>query len=109
MSTDGRLPTALWLEGQFRLLDAASISYYVINRGAGGSGVVTLKLNGLGAGFRLLVQQRDMDGVLGWQNALKDDNPPEDQIDAYIARAIDRDPDLWVIEIESRSLENPFV
>ena len=70
--------------------------------------MVLLKLNGLEKGCRLLTQQRDLDGVLGWADATKDEILDEKKADDYIRRAIARDPDLWVIEIEDRAMANPF-
>ena len=32
----------------------------------------------------------------------------ESEIDAYIRRSIERDPDVWAIEIEDKELKNPF-
>ena len=51
---------------------------------------------------------RDIDGALGWMHALDEEEVEENQIDAYIRRALDRDPDIWVIEIEDKTLTNPF-
>lgn len=80
----------------------------VLHRGDASRGTVLLKLNLLGAGFRVLTQTRDMDGAMGWMAALKGEVVPEGDADAYIARAVDRDPDLWVIEIEHREGWHPF-
>ena len=106
--SDDRLPTALWVEVHLRRLGNQGIPYYVLNTGAYAAGTVLLKLNGLENGCALLIQQRDIDGNLGWADALNEETVDEKRADEYIQRAITRDPDLWVIEIEDRARQNPF-
>jgi hypothetical protein len=103
-----RLPTALWVEAHLHQLTLKGIPFYIINKGAHAAGTVLLKLNGREQGCGLLIQQRNIDGVLGWTSALKDEVLEESKADEYIARAISRDPDLWVIEVEDREKKNPF-
>lgn len=106
--SDDRLPTGLWVEAVLRPLNERGIFYYIINKGNHASGVVMVKLNGLDNGCSLLIQQRDLDGNLGWMHALDEENLEEQKADAYIQRAIERDPDLWVIEVEDPERQNPF-
>ncbi len=107
--TDDRIPTGLIVEGQLRRLSGESIPAYVVNRGAYAAGLIVVKINTIEEGCMVLVQQRDLDGELGWMSALGGENTVvESEADAYIARAIDRDPDLWVIEVEDRQRRNPF-
>lgn len=108
IGSDARLPVHLWIDAQLAPLNAQGIFYYIKQRGEQNSGVILLKLNGLQGQCRLLLQQRDFDGVLGWMNAVNKDFLDERDADSYIERSILRDPDLWVIEIEDREMKNPF-
>ncbi len=106
--TDDRLPTGLWVDAQLRHLTETGTPYYVVNKGAYASGTVILKLNALEKGVQVLSQQRDLQGQMGWMPVLNGGWVAESEADAYIRRAVDRDPDVWVIEIEDRSQINPF-
>ncbi len=106
--SDDRLPTELWVQAHLRRCFAAAIPAVLARRGEPDRGTVLLKLNQIEAGCRILTQARDLDGRLGWLAALGGQLVPETDADAYIARAVERDPDLWVIEIEDRSGRNPF-
>lgn len=106
--SDDRLPTGLWVDAQLRHLTEKGTPYYIINKGAYAGGTVILKLNSLTEGCQILTQVRDMDGKLGWLIALSGGWVAESEADAYIRRAVDRDPDVWVIEVEDRSKINPF-
>jgi hypothetical protein len=105
---DDRLPAAIWIDAHLRVLTEKGIPYYIVNKGAYASGTVLLKMVDVKTGCKLLQQQRDLDGELGWMNLFDSETVAEQQADDYIARAIDRDPDVWVIEIEDQSLANPF-
>lgn len=109
MTKTTRIPTHLWLESKIRHLGAQGVGVYVTQRGEKMDGLVLLKLSDMAGQCRLLTQERDLDGVMGWIDALKDNIMDEKEADAYIARAIERDPDLWVIEVEGRDMENPFI
>ncbi len=102
------LPIGLWVETQLAALNARGVSYYITQKGNHGSGVVLLKLLNRQYECSLLIQQRDLDGKLGWVHALNKEVLEEREADEYIQRSIPRDPDMWVIEIEQDTLDNPF-
>jgi len=106
--TADRLPTELWVKAHLRRCVRENLPATLARRGSPHGGAVLLKLNQLEAGCRVLTQTRDLDGNPAWLPALKGQLVPEAEADAYIARAVARDPDLWVIEIEDRQGRHPF-
>lgn len=104
-----RLPTALYVEGHLTTLTANATPFYYIQKGNHSSGILMLKLNGLRGDVKLITQQRNFEtNQMEWAAALDKEVVEESQADAYIQRAISRDPDLWVIEIEDTTMNNPF-
>jgi hypothetical protein len=108
MSDEPRLPISVWIDAHLRRLNEQGRGYYIVNKGAFAAGTVLIKVALLNGKARILTQIRDENGDLGWMNALKDETVAESDADAYIRRAVDRDPDLWAIEIEDREGVNPF-
>ena len=105
---EDRLPTELWVKAHIRRCNAEAIPAVVVRRGDATGGTVLLKLVQVGIGCRVLSQVRDLEGRLGWLSALGEAPVAEADADAYIARAVARDPDLWVVEIETRDGSHPF-
>lgn len=104
------LPTGLWVEAKLYEFNALGVSYYVIQKGNHSSGLVMVKVNDRRGKCLLHMQQRNfMTNALEWSNALNDEVVEESNADEYISRAVQRDPDLWVIDIESEELKNPFI
>lgn len=106
--SEARLPTELWVLAHLRRCAVEGIPATLVRRGAQDGATVLVKINQLEAGCRVLSQVRDLDGRLGWLPALAGRLVEEPEADAYVARAVDRDPDLWVIEIEDRKGDLPF-
>ena len=105
---DDRLPTDLWVMAQVRRCTAEAVPAVVVRRGEAKGGTLLLKINQLDLGCRVLTQVRDLDGRLAWLAAFKGSLVAEAEADAYIGRAVARDPDLWVVEIEHRDGWHPF-
>ena len=105
---DGRIPTELWVRAHLRRLSAQGVPAVVVQRGDPHGGMVILKVNRLDLGCRVLSQTRDLDGVLCWLAALDGRLVSESEADDYIARQTARDPDLWVVEVETRDGDHGF-
>ena len=104
LSQETRIPTHLWVEAEVRRLSSEGLGVYVMARGDKTGGMVMQKISNMSGDCRLRGQQRDLLGKLVWIDVLQDPIVPESEADAYIKRAIERDPDLWVVEIEDREM-----
>lgn len=105
---DARIPTELWVKAHLRRLSAQGLPAVIAQRGDPHGGMVILKVNRLDLGCRVLTQTRDLGGVLSWMPALEGKLVTEADADAYITRQTSRDPDLWVVEVETRDGSHGF-
>ena len=97
---EARLAAGIWVAAYLRRLALADIPAYVTRRGDDTAGAVMVKCATLDGRASLWTREWDLDTDQRLWIALNE--AAERDIDAEIARNSARDPDLWVIEIESR-------
>ncbi len=104
---DPRLKTAFWVQALVRQCDRAARTAVVLRKGDPDSGGVVLVLRAR-EGLFPFIEARDGQGRPAWLCALGDAPADEAALDTYVARALRRDPDLWVVEIEAPDGSLPF-
>ncbi|MBV9824307.1 MAG: DUF1491 family protein [Alphaproteobacteria bacterium] len=99
---EARLKSGISVKALIRRCDLAAIGVAVTARGDPDAGAILLKLVGRDACV-VLSQARQPNGTAVWLRATGAADVPEADADAYISRQRKRDPDLWVVEIDSLS------
>lgn len=95
-----RLTADFWVRAYLRRLELAHIPAYVTHRGDATAGAVLVKCATLDGRATALTRSFDlMTGERAWVTLAEGE---ERAVDATVARARNSDPDLWVIEVESR-------
>ena len=95
-----RLASGIWVAAYLARLGQATIPTYVLHRGDDTAGAVAVKCARLDGTATLWLREWDMEtDSLPWREVLAG---PEAEVDRRIQRDCASDPDLWVIEIESR-------
>ena len=100
--TEARLKAKLWIQAAVRTCTVQGLTATIARKGDEDAGAILIKQNLGGGAFRILSQIRTMDGSPAWLQATGADPVDEPKADAYIARQVERDWDLWVLEIEDR-------
>ena len=97
--TEPRLKASLLVQAILRRYDLEAIPAYIRRKGDpdAGTGILTIALGPQDA--MLLGQARDAEGRAGWLR-LGGERIREADAEAAIAKAISRDPDVYVIEVE---------
>ena len=107
MDGSPRVKAGLWIAMALRLGDRDGRPGVVVRKGDPDAGGVLLVLHGR-EGLSVLSQVRAADGAAAWMRGTGAGAVDQGTADAYIARQLRFDPDLWVIEFEAPDLVPPF-
>jgi hypothetical protein len=102
-----RLKAGLWVKMALRRGDQDGRPGAVLRKGDPDSGGVLVVLRGR-EGLAVLSQMRASDGALAWMRATGEAPVDQAAADAYVARQVKFDPDLWVLEFEAPDMIPPF-
>jgi hypothetical protein len=95
-----RLASGVWVSAYLTRLRLADIAAYVTARGDATAGAVVVKVALPDGTARSWERRSDLlTGARAWMLLAEG---PEAEVDALLARARGRDPDLWIIELEDR-------
>ncbi len=106
MMEEPRIKVGIWVQMALRMGDRDGRSGTVIRRGDADAGGVLLVLRRRDE-VSVLSQVRTA-GESAWMRATGPDSVDDATADAYIARQVQRDPDLWVVEFNAPDLLPPF-
>jgi hypothetical protein len=107
-----RLKTALWVAAYLRRCQVEGVAAVVRRRGAEEAGAVFIRICRLDGTSDLFspAPQSEFDAVReadrAFSPSLKQRPAPDEAVEAYLAREIKFDPDVWIVEVEDRAGRN---
>jgi hypothetical protein len=104
---EARVKAGLWVQATLRLGHAGGHYGAVLRRGDADAGGILVVLRGR-EGLVVLSQVRSADGEAAWMRGTGAAPVGQAEADAYVARQVRTDPDLWVLEFDSPDLSPPF-
>jgi hypothetical protein len=102
-----RIKAGIWVSMALRRGNASGRYGVVLRRGDADAGGILVVLRGQ-QGVSVLAPARTADGAPAWTRGTGRDPVDQAAADAYVARQVKFDPDLWVLEFESPDLLPPF-
>jgi hypothetical protein len=105
--TEPRLKAGIWVTMALRMGDRSGRPGVVVRKGDPDAGGILVALHGR-EGLAVLSQVRAANDEMAWMRGTGVAPVDQATADAYIARQIRFDPDIWVLEFETPDLLPPF-
>jgi hypothetical protein len=102
-----RVKAGIWVSMALRMGNADGRFGAVLRKGDADAGGVLVVLRHQDQ-VSVLSQMRGTDGDLAWLRATGPAPVDQETADAYVARQVRFDPDLWVLEFEAPDMLPPF-
>ena len=102
-----RVKAGIWVSMALRLGNVGGRYGSVLRKGDPDAGGVLVVLRGR-TGLSVLSQMRAAEGTPAWIRGTGAGPVDQATADAYVARQVKFDPDLWVLEFESPDMLPPF-
>ncbi len=102
-----RLKAGLWVKMALRMADRDGRAGVVLRSGDADSGGVLVVLRGRD-GLVVISQVRTADGAPAWMRGTGAAPVDQSAADAYVARQVRFDSDIWVLEFDAPDLMPPF-
>lgn len=96
-----RIKSEIFIQALVRRVYAAQSAAYIVRRGDSDAGNVMIRINQLDGYSGVLTMFTDMSGERCWRVAQALTALDRD-VDDFLTREINRDPDVWVVEIEDK-------
>ncbi len=107
MSGSPRVKAGMFVSMALRMGDRDGRPGMVLRKGDPDAGGILLVLRGR-EGMTVLSQVRAADGEAAWLRGTGAGAVDQEAVDAYLARQLRFDPDLWIIEFDAPDLLPPF-
>jgi hypothetical protein len=105
--SEPRVKSGLWVKMALRMGDREGRPGAVLRKGDADSGGILVVLRNRD-GLCVLSQMRAADGTQAWMRATGAAPVDQEAADAYVARQVKFDPDLWVLEFDAPEFVPPF-
>jgi len=102
-----RVKAGVWVSAALRLAFAQGRGGAVLRHGDDDAGGILAVLRGRG-GFCVLSQVATASGERAWLRGTGAEPVDQAGADAYVARQVARDPDVWVVEFDAPDFLPPF-
>jgi len=97
-----RVKSDLWVAAQVRLCDRLTIPAVVVRKGDPDSGAILVRVEDANRKIVVWTQVTTAEGERGWMRGTGPDPVSAEEAESYVKRAIDRDYDIWILDIEDR-------